>query len=71
MDEVTIAPYEYVDAGEGLVAMAFRLVARGRSTGLEFSQDAGILATVSEGMLLKLDIFPTLDQAVSAAGTGA
>jgi ketosteroid isomerase-like protein len=68
MDEVKIAPVEFVDAGEGLVGMAFKLVARGRSTGLEFSQDAGILATVSEGKLRQLDIFPTLDQALAAAG---
>jgi ketosteroid isomerase-like protein len=71
MDQVTIAPVEFVDVGEGLVAMAFRLVARGRSSGLEFSQSAGILATVLEGKLLKLDIFPTLDEAVAAAGTRA
>ena len=50
------------------MAGAFTLSARGRSTGLEFSQNAGILATVSEGKLRKLDIFPTLEHALAGAG---
>jgi ketosteroid isomerase-like protein len=70
MDEVAIIPGELVNAGDGLVAGPFTLSARGRSTGLEFSQNAGILATVSDGKLRKLDIYPTLERALAAAGVG-
>ena len=67
MDEVRVEPQEFVDVGDGLVAAAFTLIARGRSTGLEFSQNAGLLLLVEDGLARGSKIFATLDEALTAA----
>jgi ketosteroid isomerase-like protein len=67
MDEVRVEPSEFVQVGDGLVAAAFTLVARGRSTGLEFSQNAGLLMRMKDGLAHGSEIFATLDEAVAAA----
>ena len=51
----------------GEVAIAVRMVARGRSTGLESGQDAGALGTVADEKVTSLRFFPTWDEALEAA----
>ena len=70
MDEVRVEPKEYIDVGDGQVAAAFTLIARGRSTGLEFSQDAGLLMLTEDGLARGSKIFATLDEAIAAAKDG-
>lgn len=68
MDEVRIEPVELVDAGEGKVAVAFRLVARGRTTGIEASQEAGMLIRIQDGLIARFEIVPALEDAIALAG---
>ena len=67
MDEVRIEPQEIMPAGDR-VAMRFRMVARGRTTGLEMVQEAAAISTVAGGKVTRLEFFPTLDEAREAAG---
>jgi ketosteroid isomerase-like protein len=67
MDEVRIEPLEILPAGQR-VAMSFRMIARGRTTGLETAQEAAAISTVQGGKVTRLEFFPTLDEARAAAG---
>jgi ketosteroid isomerase-like protein len=65
MEEVRIEPGEMREAGPDHVAIEFRLIARGRSSGLEFNQQAVMLTTLREGLLLRIEYFGTLGEAVA------
>ncbi len=67
MDEVRIDPVEFVDAGEDSVAVQFRLIARGRTTGIEASQDAAMLVSLRDQLILRFQIVPTLEDALALA----
>jgi ketosteroid isomerase-like protein len=67
MDRVRIEPEALEDVGDK-VAMRYRIVARGRTTGLEMVQEAVLLATVSEGKATRIEFFSTMDEARAAGG---
>lgn len=67
MDRVAIEPTEIVDAGEGRVAVAFRLVARGRSTGIELAQEAAMLVMLENGLVMRMELVASLEQALAKA----
>jgi ketosteroid isomerase-like protein len=67
MDEVRIEPTDYHDGGDGKVVLEAQLRARGKSSGIEVTQDAFLLFRVREGMLMRIDFFFTLEEALSAA----
>ena len=68
MDKVDIEPTEIVDVGEGRVAVAFRLVARGRSTGIELAQEAAMLVALEDGLAVRMELAASLEQALAKAG---
>jgi ketosteroid isomerase-like protein len=68
MDEIRLEPNEFHDGGDGKVVMAFRLAARGQASGLEVTQDAFMLCRLRERLLIGIEFFFTLDEALAAAG---
>lgn len=62
MDSVRIEPQEVEAAGD-LVITRFRMVARGRSSGLEMVQEAAALCTVAGGLATSLEFFSTMEEA--------
>ena len=68
MDRVAVVPVEVVDAGAGKVAMSFQLQTRGRTTGLELTQDAAMLALIDDGKFRRFEIVATLADALALAG---
>lgn len=62
MDRVVIEPTEIVDVGEGRVALSFRLVARGRSTGIELAQEAGGLVVLEDGLVVSMELAADLER---------
>jgi ketosteroid isomerase-like protein len=66
MDEVRIEPSALEAVGER-VMVEFRMVARGRTTGLEAVQQAVALATVTESKVSGLEFFATREEALAAA----
>jgi ketosteroid isomerase-like protein len=67
MDHVRVEGRRFERAGEGRVIVEFRLVARGRASGIEAGQDAFALATVAAGKLSRLEFFVSLEAARAAA----
>ena len=66
MDEVRVEPVSYHDAGEGRVVMAAVLRAKGQSSGLEVAQDAFLLVHIRDELLLRIEFFLSLDEALAA-----
>jgi ketosteroid isomerase-like protein len=48
------------------VVVEFTLRARGKITGLDFGQEAVMVWELRDGMAIRLSLYPTLDQALSA-----
>ena len=67
MDMVRIEPQGF-EAVAGRVAMRFRMVARGRTTGLEMVQEAAALGTVVDGRATRIEFYATIEEARAAAG---
>jgi ketosteroid isomerase-like protein len=67
MDRVELVPRDIVDAGEGRVAVAFTIETRGRTTGLELTQEAAMLVRIRDERAHRFEIFPTLDEALELA----
>jgi ketosteroid isomerase-like protein len=59
---------EFIDAGEKvLVVLRQRML--GRSSGIELSMDSYVQAwTLSEGKIVRMEYFPTREEALEAAG---
>jgi ketosteroid isomerase-like protein len=55
MDEVEVVPVSYEEAGPDRVLVASELRARGQASGIEVTQDANYIATVRDGLLVRLD----------------
>ena len=66
MDEITFEPHSFEEIG-GRVVAEFTLRARGRTTGLEFSQRAYQVWTLREGKAVRLEVYPERDDALAAA----
>ena len=68
MDEVRIEPTNFRDAGPGRVLMEARLMARGKSSGLDVSQDAYLLCHVDGEILMRIEFFQSREEALAAIG---
>jgi ketosteroid isomerase-like protein len=66
MDEIAFEPHSFEEVGERVVA-EFTLRARGRTTGLEFSQHAWQVWTLRDGRAIRLEVFADRDAAFEAA----
>jgi ketosteroid isomerase-like protein len=66
VDELRLEPVRVESCG-GEVAAAVRMVARGRTTGLETVQNAAVLGTVADEKVKALRFFATWDEALEAA----
>jgi ketosteroid isomerase-like protein len=65
MDRIHFEAGEIRDFGDR-VAVEFTLRARGRTTGIEAEQHAALVWTLRDGRALRLEVFPTLDEALAA-----
>ena len=66
-DLVRVVPEEFFDAGDRVV-VDFRLMARGKETGIESELRAGMVWHMRNGQAVGLEIFPTLADAKETAG---
>jgi ketosteroid isomerase-like protein len=69
MDEISIEAHSFREVG-GRVVVESTLRARGRTTGLEFSQHGYEVWTLRDGKPVRLEVYPKLDQALEAARPG-
>jgi ketosteroid isomerase-like protein len=65
MDEIRWDAGGFQEIGDRVV-VEFTLRARGKTTGLDFGQDAVMVWELRDGMAFRLYLYPTLEQAVSA-----
>jgi ketosteroid isomerase-like protein len=65
MDEIRWDARGFREVGERVV-VEFTLRARGKSTGLDFGQDAVMVWELRDGKAIRLSLYPTLDQALTA-----
>ena len=66
MDEIRWKPHRFREVGDRVV-VEFTLRARGKTTGLDFGQDAEMVWEIRDGMASRLDLFQSLDEALVAA----
>jgi ketosteroid isomerase-like protein len=66
MDEIRWEPHRFREAGDRVV-VEFTLRARGKTTGLDFGQDAVMVWEIRDGIASRLDLFQSLDEALVAA----
>jgi ketosteroid isomerase-like protein len=69
MDDIRWDGHGFHEAGDRVV-VEFTLRARGKTTGLDFGQDAVMVWELREGKAIRVDLYPTLDEAMSAAEEG-
>lgn len=67
MDEIRFEIDELVDAGERVVAVT-RLVARSRTTELEFEQRVAMVWTLRDGLAVRLEPYATREEALRDVG---
>jgi ketosteroid isomerase-like protein len=67
MDEIRFEPREFRDAG-GRVIVPVTLTARGRTTGIEASQELVMAWSLREGQAIRVETYGTLDEALEATG---
>lgn len=65
MDEIRWEPHRFREAGDRVV-VEFTLRARGKTTGLDFGQDAVMVWEIRDGMASRLELFQSLDEALVA-----
>ena len=65
MDEIRWEPHRFREVGDRVV-VEFTLRARGKTTGLDFGQDAVMVWEIRDGMASRLDLFQSLDEALVA-----
>lgn len=68
MEDIRLVPDdEFIDAGDKVV-VPFRLLARGKETGIEVEQHAFQVWTLRNEKALRLEVFASREQALEAAG---
>jgi ketosteroid isomerase-like protein len=67
MDAIRWESHAFHEVGDKVV-VEFTLYARGKSTGLEFGQQAVQVWTLRDGKGIRLELFPTLEEATAAVG---
>jgi ketosteroid isomerase-like protein len=70
MEEIRWDPRAFHEVGDRVV-VEFTLRARGKTTGLDFGQNAVMVWELRDGKAIGLQLFPTLDEALAAAGQGS
>jgi ketosteroid isomerase-like protein len=65
MDEIRWDARNFQEVGERVV-VEFTLHARGKTTGLDFGQDAVMVWELRDGLAIRVSLYPTLDQARAA-----
>jgi ketosteroid isomerase-like protein len=67
MDEIRWDGHRFHEAGDRVI-VEFTLRARGKTTGLDFGQEAVMVWQLRDGKALRVDLYPTLDEAMAATG---
>ena len=67
MDDIRWESHAFHGVGDKVV-VEFTLYARGKSTGLEFGQPAVQVWTLRDDKGIRLELYPTLEEALAAAG---
>ena len=70
MDEIRWDARDFREVGDRVV-VEFTLRARGKSSGLDFGQDAVMVWELRDGQAIRLSLYPTLDQATAAIEEGS
>jgi ketosteroid isomerase-like protein len=65
MDEIRWDARRFREVGDR-VLVEFTLHARGKTTGLDFGQDAVMVWELRDGLAIRVSLYPTLDQALAA-----
>ena len=65
MDEVRFEPREFRAKGERVIVPA-ELMARGRATGIEVRQEVVMVWSLRDGLAIRVEVYPTLDEALDA-----
>jgi ketosteroid isomerase-like protein len=65
MDEIRWDPRSFRQVGDRVV-VEFTLRARGKTTGLDFGQDAVMVWELRAGQGIRIDLYPTLEEALAA-----
>jgi ketosteroid isomerase-like protein len=66
MDDIRWDASKFHEVGDRVV-VEFTLRARGKTTGLDLGQDAVMVWELRDGKAVRVDLYPTLDEAMSAA----
>ena len=66
----TIEPVEYLDAGDKVV-LVFRMIAKGRGSGLELDRLDTLVYEFREGKAVRLDYYNSREEGLAAAGLAA
>jgi ketosteroid isomerase-like protein len=67
MDEIRWEPHEFSEIGDRVI-VEFTLHARGKTTGLDFGQDAVMVWRLRDGQAIELTLYPSVEEARAAAG---
>jgi ketosteroid isomerase-like protein len=67
-ESFTVEMEEYVDAGDDKVVTLVRLSARGKGSGVEVDRRDGIVWTLSDGKVVRLDYYGSRAAALEAVG---
>jgi len=67
MDQIRWDAHSFQGVGDKVV-VEFTLRARGKTTGLDFGQDAVMVWSLRDGKAVRVELFETLDEALAAAG---
>lgn len=65
--EWSFEPAEFIDAGDRVVVVG-QMTATGRDSGLQVDRQDGIVYTMRQGKIVRVDYFNSRDQALEAAG---
>jgi ketosteroid isomerase-like protein len=63
MDEVRFEPSDFRDA-QGRVIVPTRLIARGRTTGIETQQDVVLVWALRDGLAIRVEVYATVEAAL-------
>jgi ketosteroid isomerase-like protein len=66
MDGIRWDAHDFQQAGDKVV-VEFTLRARGKTTGLDFGQDAVMVWSLRDGKAIRVELFESLDEALKAA----
>ena len=66
MDDIRWDAHEFREVGDHVV-VEFTLRARGKTSGLDFGQNAVMVWSFHDGKAIRIELFQTLDEAMAAA----